>query len=79
MFSADDFFIPRKLVITEFDVQNFKIKSVGYGESFDISKHPQENILKYLYWKVIFCNVTNNRGSNHYPDDSHHQTVTTTP
>lgn len=41
VFSADAFFIPRKIVITEFDKENFKIKSIGYGEEFDIKKHPQ--------------------------------------
>ena len=41
VFSADDFFIPRNIVITEMDTENFKIKSTGYGEQFDLAKHPQ--------------------------------------
>ena len=44
IFSADDFLIPRKIVITEFDTEAFRIKAIGYGEVFDLEKHPQENI-----------------------------------
>jgi SHS2 domain-containing protein len=44
VFSADDFFIPRKIIITEFDAENFKIKSTGYGEQFDLAKHPQASL-----------------------------------
>ena len=40
-FSAEPFFIPRKIEILSFDLDNFKIKARGYGEPFDISKHPQ--------------------------------------
>ena len=40
-FSAEPFFIPRKIEILNFDLENFKIKARGYGEPFDISKHPQ--------------------------------------
>ncbi|CAH8669973.1 unnamed protein product [Schistosoma bovis] len=40
-FSADPFFIPRIVKITEFDKEKFHIKSSGWGEPFDISKHPQ--------------------------------------
>ena len=40
-FSAEPFFIPRKIDIIDFDMEDFKIKARGYGEPFDISKHPQ--------------------------------------
>merc|ERR1712055_61887 len=43
-FSAEPFFIPRKIEILNFDLNNFKIKARGYGEPFDISKHPQVGI-----------------------------------
>ena len=49
VFSADDFFIPRKIVITEFDEENFKIKSTGFGEQFDLTKHPQVRYPTYRY------------------------------
>lgn len=48
IFSAEPFFIPRKVVITEFDKENFKIKAKGYGEEFDISKHPQGTEVKAI-------------------------------
>jgi hypothetical protein len=49
IFSADDFFIPRKIVITEFDQENFKITSTGFGEQFDLSKHPQVRIIANFF------------------------------
>merc|ERR550519_1109571 len=33
LFSAEPFFIPRKIVITEFDLENFKICAKGYREA----------------------------------------------
>jgi SHS2 domain-containing protein len=53
IFSADDFFIPRKIVITEFDQENFKITSTGFGEQFDLTKHPQVRIAL----QISFCNL----------------------
>ena len=47
-FSAEPFFIPRKIVITEFDAENFKISSVGFGEEFSLEKHPQGTEVKGL-------------------------------
>ncbi|XP_014245949.1 protein archease isoform X1 [Cimex lectularius] len=41
MFSAEPFFIPRVVMITEFNREEFKIKAVGFGETFTIGKHPQ--------------------------------------
>eukprot|EP00088_Acartia_fossae_P050321 TRINITY_DN5630_c0_g1_i1.p1 TRINITY_DN5630_c0_g1~~TRINITY_DN5630_c0_g1_i1.p1 ORF type:complete len:158 (+),score=29.21 TRINITY_DN5630_c0_g1_i1:58-531(+) len=63
VFSADDFFIPRKIVITEFDAENFRIKSIGYGEPFDISKHPQGTEVKAITYSAmkIHHNVEENR------------------
>ncbi|KAL4216993.1 Protein archease [Mactra antiquata] len=48
IFSAEPFFIAKKIVITEFDTENFKIKSIGYGEEFDITKHPQGTEVKAI-------------------------------
>ncbi|KAK3088623.1 hypothetical protein FSP39_021423 [Pinctada imbricata] len=48
LFSAEPFFIARKVIITEFDKENFKIKAKGYGEEFDISKHPQGTEVKAI-------------------------------
>ena len=41
LFCAEPFFIARRVEITEIDLENFKIKAKGYGETFDLDKHPQ--------------------------------------
>ncbi|XP_071950873.1 protein archease-like [Antedon mediterranea] len=48
LFSADPFFIPRKVQIVEFDKTNFKIQAIGFGETFDLSKHPQGTEVKAI-------------------------------
>ncbi|DAA32315.1 protein archease [Bos taurus] len=40
-FSADEFFIPREVKVLNIDQRNFKIRSIGWGEEFSLSKHPQ--------------------------------------
>ncbi|GAV05783.1 hypothetical protein RvY_15860-1 [Ramazzottius varieornatus] len=52
-FCAEPFFIPRKVVITEFDEQNFKIKSIGYGEEFNLAKHPQGTEVKAITYSNL--------------------------
>ena len=52
-FSAEPFFIPRKIVITDFDLQNFKIISVGYGEEFSLEKHPQGTEVKAITYSAM--------------------------
>ena len=52
-FSAEPFFIPRKVIITEFDKENFKIKSTGFGEEFDIQKHPQGTEVKAITYSAM--------------------------
>jgi len=55
-FSAEPFFIPRKIDIIDFDMENFKIKARGYGEPFDISKHPQvEHWTSYSKFSFSLC------------------------
>ena len=48
VFSAEPFFIPRKIVITEFDAERGYVKATGYGEQFDINKHPQGTEVKAI-------------------------------
>ncbi|BFZ11282.1 hypothetical protein BsWGS_14321 [Bradybaena similaris] len=48
VFSAEPFYIPRVIKITEFDLDTFKIKAQGFGEPFDISKHPQGTEVKAI-------------------------------
>lgn len=52
-FSAEPFFIPRKVIITEFDKVNFRVKATGYGEEFDISKHPQGTEVKAITYSAM--------------------------
>ncbi|KAI8501085.1 Protein archease [Branchiostoma belcheri] len=52
-FSAEPFFIARDVKIVEFDRENFKIKSVGYGETFDLSKHPQGTEVKAITYSAM--------------------------
>ncbi|KAG5454093.1 Protein archease [Clonorchis sinensis] len=47
-FSAEPYFIPRVVYITEFDMENFRIKSVGWGEPFQLGKHPQGTEVKAI-------------------------------
>lgn len=52
-FSAEPFFIPRKILITEFDQETFKIKSTGYGEEFNLEKHPQGTEVKAITYSAM--------------------------
>lgn len=53
VFSAEPFFIASKVKILEFDKENFKIKARGYGETFDLAKHPQGTEVK----AITYCNM----------------------
>jgi len=53
LFSAEPFFIPRKIVITSFDRESFKIKCTGYGEEFDLQKHPQGTEVKAITYSAM--------------------------
>ncbi len=48
LFSAEPFFIPRKIVIEEFDAEKGYLKAVGYGEQFSLAKHPQGTEVKAI-------------------------------
>jgi SHS2 domain-containing protein len=52
-FSAEPFFIPRKVMITEFDRDNFRIRATGYGEEFNIAKHPQGTEVKAITYSAM--------------------------
>ena len=63
-FSAEPFFIPRKIEILNFDLDNFKIKARGYGEPFDISKHPQVFYLIELSVSFLTDILSGNRSES---------------
>ena len=61
-FSADPFFIPFKIEITDFErsEEEIKIKSVGYGETFDLDKHPQGTEVKAITYSAMQINEKEN-------------------
>lgn len=48
LFSAEPFFIARNVVIDEFDPEHGYIKATGFGETFDLAKHPQGTEVKAI-------------------------------
>ena len=48
VFSAEPFFIPRKICIQEFDPDKGYVKAIGYGEEFSLQKHPQGTEVKAI-------------------------------
>lgn len=57
LFCAEPFFIAKRVVITECDLENFRIKATGYGETFDLDKHPQVDFLGFFSKKKRFLIV----------------------
>ncbi|EGD80736.1 archease [Salpingoeca rosetta] len=47
-FSAEDFLVCKRVEIVEFDTTNWKIRVRGYGEPFDLAKHPQGTEIKAI-------------------------------
>ncbi|XP_077586726.1 protein archease [Stigmatopora nigra] len=52
-FSAVDFFIPREIKVLNIDRSNFKIRSIGWGEEFSLSKHPQGTEVKAITYSAM--------------------------
>ncbi|XP_064652584.1 protein archease-like [Lineus longissimus] len=50
---SGDYFICKGIKITEFDLENFRIKAKGYGEEFQIGKHPQNCEVKAITYSNI--------------------------
>lgn len=53
LFSADPFLICKKLEITEFDRETFKIVCSCYGEEFSLNKHPQGTEVKAITYSAM--------------------------
>ncbi|XP_041361572.1 protein archease-like [Gigantopelta aegis] len=62
LFSAEPYIIPRVIRITEFDIEHFKIKAIGYGEPFDREKHPPGTEVKAITYSNM--QIHDNRPSN---------------
>ncbi|XP_036207155.1 protein archease isoform X1 [Myotis myotis] len=52
-FSADEFFIPREVKVLSLDQVNFKLRSIGWGEEFSLSKHPQGTEVKAITYSAM--------------------------
>ncbi|XP_046991692.1 protein archease-like [Schistocerca americana] len=62
LFCAEPFFIARKVKILEFDRANFHIKARGYGEEFQLGKHPQGTEVKAITYSNM--QVHDNEGQH---------------
>jgi SHS2 domain-containing protein len=59
LFNADPFFVAKEIKIIEFDKENFRIKAEGYGETFDLKKHPQVSWSVYVVtWMPVLMYST---------------------
>ncbi|KFQ17282.1 Protein archease, partial [Merops nubicus] len=52
-FSANEFFIPREVKVVSIDRMQFKIRSIGWGEEFSLSKHPQGTEVKAITYSAM--------------------------
>nr|XP_033812904.1 protein archease isoform X1 [Geotrypetes seraphini] len=52
-FCADQFFVPREIKVLHIDRINHKIRSIGWGEVFDLSKHPQGTEVKAITYSAM--------------------------
>lgn len=53
LFSVEPYLICKKLEITQFDLENFEIKCLCYGEPFDLAKHPQGTEVKAITYSAM--------------------------
>ncbi|XP_032643672.1 protein archease isoform X2 [Gopherus flavomarginatus] len=52
-FSADQFFVPREVKVLYIDRMRYKIRSIGWGEEFSLSKHPQGTEVKAITYSAM--------------------------
>ncbi|XP_051892418.1 protein archease isoform X2 [Pristis pectinata] len=52
-FSAETFFIPREMKVVQIDRTNYTIRSIGWGEEFDLAKHPQGTEVKAITYSAM--------------------------
>ncbi|XP_076763213.1 protein archease [Xylocopa sonorina] len=53
MFSAEPFIVAKKVKITKFDRENFKITATALGEEFTIGKHTQNAEVKAITYSAM--------------------------
>uniref|UniRef100_A0A3B3SLC0 Protein archease n=1 Tax=Paramormyrops kingsleyae TaxID=1676925 RepID=A0A3B3SLC0_9TELE len=52
-FSADPFFVPREVKVLNIDRMRFRVRSIGWGEEFSVSKHPQGTEVKAITYSAM--------------------------
>ncbi|KAJ8333091.1 hypothetical protein SKAU_G00419870 [Synaphobranchus kaupii] len=52
-FSADLFFVPREVKVLHIDRMHYRIRSIGWGEEFKITKHPQGTEVKAITYSAM--------------------------
>lgn len=53
LFSAEPYIVAKKVKITEFDRDDFRIRATVYGEEFIIGKHSQEAEVKAITYSAM--------------------------
>ena len=53
LFSAEPFFVASHVEVVEFDREQFRIRARGYGETFDLEKHPQGTEVKAITYSNL--------------------------
>ena len=53
IFSAQPFFIGRRVSISKFDLSKFAIKATVFGEQFDLAKHPAGTEIKAITYSAM--------------------------
>ncbi|KAL5285525.1 ZBTB8OS family protein [Megaselia abdita] len=53
LFSAEPYLVCKKIEITKFDLENFKIECLCYGEPFTLGKHPQGTEVKAITYSAM--------------------------
>lgn len=53
LFSCEPYIICKKVVIDEFDLEEFKIKCRCFGEEFELGKHPQGTEVKAITYSAM--------------------------
>jgi len=62
IFSVEPFLVARRVRITDFDAEKFRVTAVAYGEPFDLGKHPQGTEVKAITYSNM--QVYNGDGTN---------------
>ncbi|GAB0098492.1 Protein archease-like [Sergentomyia squamirostris] len=56
LFCAEPFLIARKIEFSKFDLENFSVECLCYGEPFDLQKHPQGTEVKAITYSAMQIN-----------------------